>query len=231
MVALMMALQSCAGFAVVPAGRLVPALGARARPLRRLVVAAALSDDKKDVKPADAYAAASPGLRTQSDEAAMETVAEAGRQELKGLADLTKQEQEELKKKLEEEITLAMTGASIEMLEEYDQKTQAILEKMKEDRDIIREETANLERLAKSMEQPLWWKKGDNEPKPGEKGSSKFSVPLALAWMFGFAGANELYQMYLNDEGVQFIPAGKAVFDGLLAVVSGGIALRKKKAE
>ena len=101
-VALMMALQSCAGFAVVPAGRLVPALGARARPLRRLVVAAALSDDKKDVKPADAYAAASPGLRTQSDEAAMETVAEAGRQELKGLADLTKQEQEELKKKLEE---------------------------------------------------------------------------------------------------------------------------------
>jgi len=183
------------------------------------------------VKPADAYAAASPSLRVQSDEAVMESVTEAGRQELKSLADLTKQEQEELKKKLEEEITLAMTGASIEMLEEYDQKTQAILENMKKDRDIIREETANLERLAKSMEQPLWWQKGDNAPKPGEKGSNKFSVPLALAWMFGFAGANELYQMYLSDEGVQFIPAAKAVFDGGLALVSGGIALRKKKGE
>ena len=129
----------------------------------------------------------------------------------------------------EQEITLAMTGASIEMLEEYDAKTQAILENMKRDRDIIREETANLEKLAKSMEQPLWWRKGDNEPKEGELGASKFSVPLALAWMFGFAGANELYQMYLSDEGIQFIGGAKAVFDGFLAIVSGSIALRKKK--
>ncbi len=93
LVAALMALPSCKGCAVVPAGRLVPALGARARPLRRFVVAAALSDDK---------AAAAPGFRTQSDEAVMESVTEAGRQELKSLADLTKQEQEELKKKLEE---------------------------------------------------------------------------------------------------------------------------------
>ena len=122
-----------------------------------------------------------------------------------------------------------MTGASIEMLEEYDTKTQAILESMKRDRDIIREETANLEKLAKSMEQPLWWKKGDNEPKPGALGSNKFSVPVALAWMFGFAGANEAYQMFLNDEGIQFIPAAKTVFDLFLATVSGTIAFRKKK--
>lgn len=129
-----------------------------------------------------------------------------------------------------QEITLAMTGASIEMLEEYDTKTQAILENMKKDRDIIREETANLERLAKQMETPLWWKKGDNAPKEGELGSNKFSVPMALAYMFGFAGANELYQMWLADEGIQFIGGAKAVFDLFLATVSGGIALRKKKA-
>ena len=129
-----------------------------------------------------------------------------------------------------QEITLAMTGASIEMLEEYDVKTQAILTSMKRDRDIIREETANLERLAKQMETPLWWTKGENAPKPGEVGSNKFSVPMALAYMFGFAGANELYQMWLADEGIQFIGGGKAVFDLFLAVVSGSIALRKKKA-
>ena len=105
----LMVLPSCEGFAVVPAGRLVPALGARVRPLRRLVVAAALSDDK-DVKPADAYAAASPSLRVQSDEAVMESVTEAGRQELKSLADLTKQEQEELKKKLEEVCSRTRAG-------------------------------------------------------------------------------------------------------------------------
>jgi hypothetical protein len=124
-----------------------------------------------------------------------------------------------------------MTGASIEMLEEYDQKTQKILENMKKDRDIIREETANLEKLAKQMETPLWWKKGENTPKPGEKGSSNFSVPLALAWMFGFAGANELYQMYLADEGIEFIGGAKASFDLFLATVSGSIALRKKKSK
>jgi len=286
MIVALMALPCCHSFAMVPAGTLAPALGARPRPLRRLVISAALSEGK-DVKPSDANANAaawsSVTLR-RSDEAVMEAVTEAGRQELKDLADLNKKDQEELRKKLEEvrrafaqsasarvrdparertslavawlslavtwlsahvsdswrrlwsaasaaeqEITLAMTGASIEMLEEYDKQTQAILESMKRDRDIIREETAQLEKLAKSMEQPLWWKKGDNAPKPGEKGSSKFSVPLALAWMFGFAGANELYQMYLNDEGVQFISAAKAVFDIFLAVVSGGIALRKKK--
>jgi hypothetical protein len=122
-----------------------------------------------------------------------------------------------------------MTGATIEMLEEYDTKTQAILDNMKRDRDIIREETANLERLAKSMETPLWWKKGENAPKEGQLGSNKFSIPLALAWMFGFAAANEVYQMYLTDEGIQFIGGGKAVFDSFLAIVSGSIAMRKKK--
>lgn len=117
----------------------------------------------------------------------------------------------------------------MEMLEEYDTKTQEILDRMKKDRDIIREETANLEKLAKQMETPLWWQKGENAPKPGEKGSSNFSVPLALAWMFGFAGANELYQMYLADEGIQFIGGAKSVFDLFLAVVSGSIAFRKNK--
>ena len=130
---------------------------------------------------------------------------------------------------LAQDITLAMTGATMEMLDDYDLQTQEILEKMKKDRDIIREETANLEMLANSMKQPLWWKKGDNAPKEGELGSNKFSPSLALAWMFGFAGANEVYQLYLNDEGVQFIGAGKAVFDGFLSIVSGSIALRKKK--
>ena len=115
------------------------------------------------------------------------------------------------------------------MLEEYYTKTQAILDNMKRDRDIIREETANLERLAKSMETPLWWKKGENAPKEGQLGSNKFSIPLALAWMFGFSAANEVYQMYLTDEGIQFIGGGKAVFDSFLAIVSGSIAMRKKK--
>jgi len=202
--------------------------GAVRRPATCLSVRAALSDDT-DIKPSDAYKAASPDARREADEREMEAIAEAGRLELQGLKDMAKQEQEVLKKKLEQDITLAMTGATMEMLDEYDSKTQAILENMKRDRDIIREETANLEKLAKSMEQPLWWKKGDNAPKEGEVGWNKFSPPLALAWMFGFAGANEVYQMYLNDEGIQFIGAGKAVFDGFLTIVSGAIALRKKK--
>ena len=70
------------------------------RPRRRLVVTAALSDDQ--VKPSDAYKAASPEIRKETDEMAMEAVTEQGRQELKSLADLTKAEQEVLKKKLEE---------------------------------------------------------------------------------------------------------------------------------
>jgi hypothetical protein len=100
----LMALPCCHSFAMVPAGRLAPALGARARPLRRLVISAALSDGK-EVKPSDAnaYAAASSSVTLRrSDEAVMEAVTEAGRQELKDLADLNKKEQEELRKKLEE---------------------------------------------------------------------------------------------------------------------------------
>jgi hypothetical protein len=33
----------------------------------------------------------------------------------------------------------------------------------------------------------------------------------------------------LTDEGIQFIGGGKAVFDSFLAIVSGSIAMRKKK--
>ncbi|MGB1606833.1 MAG: hypothetical protein ACPIOQ_79635 [Promethearchaeia archaeon] len=62
-----------------------------------------------------------------------------------------------------------MTGASMEMLEEYDTKTQEILDRMKKDRDIIREETANLEKLAKQMETPLV-AKGRERSKAGGKG-------------------------------------------------------------
>jgi hypothetical protein len=99
-----MAMPCCHGFAMVPVGRLAPALGVRARPLRRLVISAALSDGK-EVKPSDAnaYAAASSSVTLRrSDEAVMEAVTEAGRQELKDLADRNKKEQEELRKKLEE---------------------------------------------------------------------------------------------------------------------------------
>ena len=75
--------------------------GSRSVLQRRLVVAAALSDDK-DIKPSDALKKASPEVKEAYVEAAMEAVTEAGRKELKGLADLTKQEQEELQKQLEE---------------------------------------------------------------------------------------------------------------------------------
>jgi len=103
----LMALPYCACFAFSPAQNLVHGSNARtmslrcpSRPRRSLVVTAALSDDQ--IKPSDAYKAASPDIRKETDEMAMEAVTEQGRQELKSLADLTKQEQEVLKKKLEE---------------------------------------------------------------------------------------------------------------------------------
>lgn len=75
--------------------------GARSILKRRLVVAAALSDDK-DIKPSDAIRAASKETKDEYVEAAMEAVTEAGRKELEDLAALSKQEQEELQKQLTE---------------------------------------------------------------------------------------------------------------------------------
>ena len=103
----LLALQCGASFAFVPgfvpAGRAAMALRAspRCRRMRPVVITAALSDGK-DIKPSDAQAFASPQAQQELDAQIMEGVTEEGRQELRALADLTKQEQDVLRKKLED---------------------------------------------------------------------------------------------------------------------------------
>eukprot|EP00960_Hanusia_phi_P009604 279099-Hanusia_phi.AAC.3 len=120
-----------------------------------------------------------------------------------------------------------MEGAQIELLEEYDQKTQAILKDMQKQRDIIRQEASNIAELKKQLDNPMWWKA---RGKPEKKSKNNF-LPMALAWTFGLAAANEIYGGIQSDEGLTFIGGGKAVADSLLCIVSASIAMRKSKSK
>eukprot|EP00287_Rhodomonas_sp_CCMP768_P009779 CAMPEP_0196720530 /NCGR_PEP_ID=MMETSP1091-20130531/3316_1 /TAXON_ID=302021 /ORGANISM="Rhodomonas sp., Strain CCMP768" /LENGTH=249 /DNA_ID=CAMNT_0042061801 /DNA_START=19 /DNA_END=768 /DNA_ORIENTATION=+ len=168
---------------------------------------------------------AKPSIENDS----FDPIANSGKKEVKDLGDLTISETEELKKKLMEEIDLAMKGAEFEMLEEYDKKTQEILDSMKRDRDIIRKETETIQKFKEEMDaSPLWWARRGKQPK--KKGSAALSVALVLAWTFGLAALNELYTGVNSDEGLSVIGGCKAAADGVLAVVSAKIASKKPSA-
>jgi len=101
-------LPACAAFGLAPNfSPTTTVMALRTSSCRRppaalsLAVRAALSDDA-DIKPSDAYKAASPDARREADERDMEAVTEAGRRELAKLADQNKREQEELRKKIEQ---------------------------------------------------------------------------------------------------------------------------------
>jgi len=100
-------LPACAAFGLAPNFSPTTVMALRTSSCRRppaalsLAVRAALSDDD-DIKPSDAYKAASPDARREADERDMEAVTEAGRRELAKLADQNKREQEELRKKIEQ---------------------------------------------------------------------------------------------------------------------------------
>jgi hypothetical protein len=164
----------------------------------------------------------------QTEEAVLNRDLQEGQKELKALQDLTNEETTQLQRRLEKEIELAMKGAELEMLEEYDAKTQALLSSMKKDRDVIREEAQNIADLQEQLKSPLWWQKKQGGAGKDKKSFANTLAPF-LAWTFGFAALNEVYSASGSDDGVTFIVGLKTAFDAFLSLVSGFIAFRKAK--
>ncbi len=86
------------------------------------------------------------------------------------------------------------------ILEKYDEQTSSLLQKMQKERDIIRQETENLQKLQKELEGGKYWK-----GKAKKKKSGVLTVATVLAWTFGFAAINEIYRGFTSEEGVTFI--------------------------
>jgi len=122
-----------------------------------------------------------------------------------------------LQERLNKEIDEAMMESQAKILEAYDEKTQAILEDMKTQRDIIREETEKLQALADEVDGGKFWK-----GKAKKKGSLTLTVATVLAYTFAFASINEVYKA-VTDEAT-FLGILKGVADAFLAVVSTYIA-------
>ena len=93
-----------------------------------------------------------------------------------------------------------MKKEQAKILEKYDEQTQGILEKMKKERDIIRAEAENLQKLQKELEGGNFWK-----GKAKKKKSGVLTVATVLAWTFGFAAVNEVYKGVASDEGLTFL--------------------------
>jgi hypothetical protein len=87
------------------------------------------------------------------------------------------------------------------ILNAYDEKTSSILEKMKKERDIIRQEAETLQKLQKELEGGQYWKGG----KTKKKKSLVLTVATVLAWTFGFAAVNEIYKGLTSEEGLTFL--------------------------
>ncbi|EKX40276.1 hypothetical protein GUITHDRAFT_154212 [Guillardia theta CCMP2712] len=203
---------------------------ARVRSAKAIVLRASIVEPNEKEKVQDADDSKSQSLFGKAevlDDKILELEVAKGQKQISELATLTNAEVQTLQKKIEEEINLAMEGAQLELLEEYDQKTQAILKDMMKQRDIIRQEASNIEELKKQLDSPMWWKSRGNT----EKKSKDNFIPMALAWTFGLAAANEIYSGMQSDEGLSFIGGGKAVLDSLLCIVSASIAMRKSKSK
>ncbi|KAJ1484330.1 hypothetical protein T484DRAFT_1948092 [Baffinella frigidus] len=166
----------------------------------------------------------------QQDEAVLNKAAADGRAVIAKLALENQLEVEQLQMSIDKEISLAMKGAELEMLEEYDAKTSVLLAAMNKDRDVIRGEAARIAELQEQLKQPMWWNKGKKDAGGKDKKSFANAVAPILAWTFGLAAANEIYGASNSDEGITFVVGIKAVIDAFLSVISFFIANRKPKA-
>eukprot|EP00281_Chroomonas_sp_CCMP1168_P024655 CAMPEP_0206234066 /NCGR_PEP_ID=MMETSP0047_2-20121206/12369_1 /ASSEMBLY_ACC=CAM_ASM_000192 /TAXON_ID=195065 /ORGANISM="Chroomonas mesostigmatica_cf, Strain CCMP1168" /LENGTH=267 /DNA_ID=CAMNT_0053658081 /DNA_START=14 /DNA_END=817 /DNA_ORIENTATION=- len=153
------------------------------------------------------------------DEKVIDSDISEGKAELQNLKTLTDEEAEKLRERLSKEIDRAMLQEQAKMLEVYDAKTQQILENMKKERDIIRQEAENLKRLTEEVEGGKFWK-----GKSKKKTNATLTIATVLAYTFAFASVNELYKGLTSDEGLTFIGGLKGVVDALLAVASTYIA-------
>jgi len=142
---------------------------------------------------------------------------EQGKGTLNEAKALSDQEAQELQARLNKEIDAAMAESQAKILEAYDEKTQGILEDMKTQRDIIREETEKLQALSDEIEGGKFWK-----GKAKKKGSLTLTIATVLAYTFAFASLNEVYKA-VTDEAT-FIGILKGITDAFLAVVSTYIA-------
>jgi len=141
-----------------------------------------------------------------------------GKSELEQVKALTDDEAEKLREKLSKQIDKAMLEEQAKILEAYDAKTQGLLDEMKAQRDIIREENEKLQALAEEVQGGKFWK-----GKAKKKTNMTLTIATFLAYTFAFASVNEIYKGVAGD-GLTFVGGLKAVVDLFLAVASTYIA-------
>ena len=121
-----------------------------------------------------------------------------------------------------------MKRAEEEVLGDYLNQTEAILQNMGRERDIIRAEAAKILELKRELETGAVSRLRRDKPMGGEK-----KTPLAtraavfIAWSFFFAGANELMTAYNAESGLTTIVEIKVGFDMVIAAMSTYIATRR----
>lgn len=141
-----------------------------------------------------------------------------GKSELEQIRALTDDEAERLRERLSKQIDDTMMLEQKKMLEAYDLKTEGLLNEMRAQRDIIRDETEKLQKLADEVEGGKFWK-----GKAKKKSNMTLTIATFLAYTFAFASVNEIYKGVAGD-GLTFIGGLKAVVDLFLAAASTYIA-------